>query len=76
MSMHLAAYLIFALAMLACGLSTGAQAYYLVALALFALLILSRLRGLGPFHRAGGNEGRKAPGGAGRNLDDHLHRAP
>ena len=41
MSMHLAAYLIFALAMLACGLSTGAQAYYLVALALFALLILS-----------------------------------
>lgn len=41
MSMHLAAYLVFALAMLACGLSTGAQAYYLVALALFALLILS-----------------------------------
>lgn len=41
MSMHLAAYLIFALAMLACGLSTGAQAYYLVALALLALLLLS-----------------------------------
>lgn len=41
MSMHLAGYLIFALAMLACGLSTGAQAYYLVALALLALLLLS-----------------------------------
>jgi uncharacterized protein (DUF58 family) len=41
MNARLTAYVIFALAMLISGLSTGAQAYYLVAFALFALLILS-----------------------------------
>ena len=41
MSIKLAAYLILAATMLVCGLSTGAQAYYLVAFTLILLLIIS-----------------------------------
>ena len=41
MNARLTAYIIMALALLACGLSTGARAYYLAALALIILLALS-----------------------------------
>lgn len=41
MSAKLVAYLMIALTLLICGLSTGAQAYYLVAFTLFILLFLS-----------------------------------
>lgn len=43
MNARLTAYLVLALALLLSGLSTGAQAYYLVSFALFALLALSVL---------------------------------
>ncbi len=43
MNARLTAYVVLALAMLVSGFSTGAQAYYLVAFALFALLALSLL---------------------------------
>jgi len=46
MSIKLAAYLILAVTMLVCGLSTGAQAYYLVAFTLIILLALSFLSAL------------------------------
>lgn len=41
MSIRLAAYLIIAATLLICGLSTGAQAYYLVAFTLLILLLIS-----------------------------------
>ena len=46
MKMRLTAYVILALALLTCGLSTGARAYYLAALALLMLLVLSFLSAL------------------------------
>ena len=51
MSTKLAAYLMLSATMLVCGMSTGAQAYYLVAFTLLALLLVSFISALWVYKR-------------------------